>query len=155
VNSNFTVSINKTNSSKIESVEHQGLRIDEKSNWYAHTQEISLQLAKCCKCYFKYVIKLWYLGYSCSKVFIWGRSQTELFEPSPGIKYSPTLVNYTKTFFFKLNDLYKIELDKFMHKLYNDKRFFKIVKIHLNMTRKLITTNYFLPRVTKSVEQTK
>jgi len=49
-----------------------------------------------------------------------------------------------------------------MHKIYNDKlpgvlqkRFCKTEKIHLYMTRKPTTTNYFLPRVNKSVGQNK
>jgi len=53
VNSNFTVSINKTEISRSESVKYLGLRTDEKLNWSAHTQQLSSQLARCCKMLFQ------------------------------------------------------------------------------------------------------
>jgi len=67
---------------------------------------------------------------------------------------------YAKLNLLKLKNIYKFELAKFMHKIYNDKLigvlqklFCKTEKIHSHMTRKLTTSNYFLPRVNKSVGQ--
>ena len=54
-------------------------------------------------------------------------------------------------FFFKLNDIYKFDLAKFMHKLFNDKLprifqscFVKIVPVHSHETRSVKKCNYFL-----------
>ena len=49
VKSEFTISMNETIISRSESVRYLGLLIDDKLNWFAHTHEISLQLARCCK----------------------------------------------------------------------------------------------------------
>ena len=61
--------------------------------------------------------------------------------------------------FFKLNDIYKLEFAKFMHKLYNNNlpivfqnRFAKIENIH---TREANKSNYLLSRVNKTVGQNK
>ena len=58
----------------------------------------------------------------------------------------------------KLNDIYKLELPKFMHKLYNNNlpivfqnRFAKIEKIHTYATRGANKSNYFLSRINKTV----
>ena len=58
----------------------------------------------------------------------------------------------------KLNDIYKLELAKFMHKPYNNNlpivfqnRFAKIEKIHTYVTRRTNKSNYFLSRVNKTV----
>ena len=62
----------------------------------------------------------------------------------------------------KLNDIYKLELAKFMHKLYNNNlpnvfqnRFAKTEKIHTNVTKESNKSNYFLSRVNKTVGQNK
>ena len=49
VKSELTISMNETTISRSESVRYLGLLVDDKLNWSAHTHEISLQLARCCK----------------------------------------------------------------------------------------------------------
>ena len=69
---------------------------------------------------------------------------------------------YKKLDFLKLHDVYKLELAKFMHKLFNNKPsnscdydFSTIEKIHNYETRKPSRSNYFSPRVSKSARQKK
>ena len=62
----------------------------------------------------------------------------------------------------KLNDIYKLDLAKIMHKLYNNNlpivfqnQFAKIEKTHTYVTRGANKSNYFLSRVNKTVGQNK
>ena len=48
VNSKFSVHMNHSKIEKSNSVKYLGLLIDDKLNWSAHAQYLSLQLAKCC-----------------------------------------------------------------------------------------------------------
>ena len=69
---------------------------------------------------------------------------------------------YKKLCFLKLHDVYKLELAKFMHKLFKNKlpELFNyncatINKIHDYATRKPSRSNYFLPRDSNSARQNK
>ena len=69
---------------------------------------------------------------------------------------------YKKLGFLKFLDVYKLELAKFMHKIFKNKllklcnyNFTTINKIHDYATRKPSRSNYFLPRVSKSAGQNK
>ena len=69
---------------------------------------------------------------------------------------------YQNSNLLKLNDIYKLELAKSMHKLYNNNllivfqnRFAKIEKIYTYVTRGANKSNYFLSRVNKTVGQNK
>ena len=64
--------------------------------------------------------------------------------------------------FLKLHDVYKLELAKFMHKLFKNKLpnscnydFSTIERIHDYETRRPCRSNYFLPRVSESTGQKK
>ena len=64
--------------------------------------------------------------------------------------------------FLKLHDVYKLELAKFMHKLFKNKLpnscnydFSTIERIHDYETRRPSRSNYFLPRVSESTGQKK
>ena len=77
-------------------------------------------------------------------------------------KFSHVTHLYKKLNYLKLNDIYHLDLDKFMHKTCNNKlplllqeRVNKIELVHSHQTRKLTTLNYFLPRVYKTVGQKK
>ena len=67
-------------------------------------------------------------------------------------KFSYVSQLYKKMKLLKLKDVYKLELAKFMHKLFYNKlscvfqkRFIKMEKIHSYKTRKAVNLNYFLP----------
>ena len=64
--------------------------------------------------------------------------------------------------FLKLHDVYKLELAKFMHKLFKNKLpdscnydISTIERIHGYETRRPSRSNYFLPRVSESTGQKK
>ena len=77
-------------------------------------------------------------------------------------KFSLVSQLYKKLGFLKLHDVYKLELAKFMHKLFKNKLpklcnydFTTINKIHDYATGKPSRSNYFLSRVSKSAGQNK
>ena len=77
-------------------------------------------------------------------------------------KFSHVTKLYKQLDFLKLHDVYKLELAKFMHKLFNNKLpnscdydFSTIENIRDFETRRPSRSNYFLPRVSKSAGQKK
>ena len=77
-------------------------------------------------------------------------------------KLFPCNQPYKKLGFLKLCDVYKMELAKFVHKVFENKlpklcnyKFTTIDKIHDYATRKPSRSNYFLRRVSKSAGQNK
>ena len=71
-------------------------------------------------------------------------------------KFSHVKCLYKKLNFLKLKDVYRLELVKFMHKLFQNKptnvfktKFIKLSNIHTLETRRQNQSNYFLPRVNK------
>ena len=74
-------------------------------------------------------------------------------------KFSHVNHLYKQLEILKLIDVYKLELAKFMHKLFNYKlwpqNFTKIEQIHAYETRRPNKSNYFLPRASKTAGQHK
>ena len=80
-------------------------------------------------------------------------------------KFSHVSQLYKKLGFPKLHDVYKLELAKFMHTVYQlfknklpklcNYNFTTIYKIYDYATRKPSRSNHFLPRVSKSAGQNK
>ena len=75
VNSKFSVHMNHSKIEKSNSVKHLGLLIDDKLNWSAHAQYLSLQLAKCCSMLYQvrgYVTEqtliMLYHSFACSRI---------------------------------------------------------------------------------------
>ena len=67
---------------------------------------------------------------------------------------------YKQLNILKISDIYHLELGKCMYQLYSDRLlavfaqlFKKIKEIHSHNTRKTETLTYFLPRVSKTIEQ--
>ena len=67
-------------------------------------------------------------------------------------KFSHVSRLYKNLNYLKLNDIYHLELAKFMHNICNNKlpllfqqRFIRIELVHSRQTRKLTNLNYFLP----------
>ena len=82
------------------------------------------------------------------RTIIWNKKFTHVSHP------------YQNLNLLKLNDIHKLELAKFMHKLYNNNlpivfqnRFAKIEKIHTYVTTGKNKSNYFLSRVNKTIGQ--
>ena len=77
-------------------------------------------------------------------------------------KFTHVTFLYKNLNFLKLKDVYKLELAKFMHKLFYNKllnvfktKFIKLINIHSLETRKSNQSNYFLSRVNKIACQRK
>ena len=77
-------------------------------------------------------------------------------------KFSHVTFLYKQLSFLKLKDVYKVELVKFMHKLFHNKlpnvfktKFIKLINIHSHETRKSNQSHYFLSRVNKIACQNK
>ena len=74
-------------------------------------------------------------------------------------KFSLVTHLYEKLNILKLKDIYEVELAKFMHKIYNNKlqflqnRLCRSDRVHLFKTRRNINSNYYLPRVSKTIAQ--
>ena len=175
--------MNETIISRSELVRYLDLLIDDKLNWSAHTREISLQLARCCKVLYlihDYVVEqtliMLFYSFAHSRVSygikVWGTAaKKNLHEVKLKInnivrtitwnkKLSHVSQLYKKVKLLKLKDVYKLELAKFMDMLFYiklscvfQKRFIKVEKIYSFKTRKPVNLNYFLPRVAKSVGQ--
>ena len=179
VNTNFKVLINNIQIDRNKVVKYLGVHIDENLNWSAHIKELSLQLAKCCSLLYQlreYVttetLHMLYYSFAYSRIqygiTIWGTaSQNQVHEIEVRLnniirtitcskKFAHVTKLYKKLNFLKIKDVYKLELAKFMHKLFSNKlpemfqnSFTKIGNIHNYETRNNITANYFLPRASK------
>ena len=157
------------NHSKIEksnSVKYLRLLIDDKLNWSTYAQYLSLQLAKCCSMLYQvrgYVAEqtliMLYHSFACSRVSYritaWETAADKyLKEIEPKLNNIVRTITWNKKFsrvtqlcknlkLLKLRDVYNLELDKFMHQIYNNKtpflfqdKFTKLEKIHSHKTRK-------------------
>ena len=156
----FSLHINQKEISRSESVKYLGVWFDDKLNWSAHIQKLSLQLARCCNILYHirdfvnaHALVMLYYGFVYSRltygITAWGTAaQYQLREIEVKLnniihintwnkKFSHVSQLYKKLGFLKLHDVYKLELAKFMHKLFKNKLpklcnyyFTKINKIH-------------------------
>ena len=134
--------------------------IDDRLNWLAHIHALSLQLARHCNllnhiCHFvpQYTLIMFYYSFVYSSenygITTWGiADQSKKHNIEVKMNNIVRTITWNKKFthvshlyqnfnLLKLNDIYKLELAKFMHKLYNNNlhiviqnRFAKIEKIH-------------------------
>ena len=107
-------------------------------------------------------------------IIVWGTAaQNQLHEINVRMNNIVRTITWNKKFFhvtylykklnyLKLNDIYHLEVAKFVHKIcYNklpllfQQRFIKIELVQSHQTRKLTKLNYFLPRVSKTAGQKK
>ena len=159
--------------------------MDDRLNWSAHIHALLLQLAKHCNMLYhisdfvpQYTLAMLYYSiiYNCVnyEIITWGTAdQNKKHEIEVKTNSIVRTITWNKKFthvshlyqnlnLLKLNDIYKLELAKFMHKLYNmnlpivfQNRFTKIEKFHTYVTRGSNKSNYFLSRVNKTVGQHK
>ena len=120
----------------------------------------------------QHTLSMLYYAFVCSRVrygiSVWGTATTtklrEIEIRLNNIIWSKRFTHvthlYKKLELSKLHDLYKSEIAKIMHKLFNNKlpptlksRFVKTDMLHAHETRSVKQSNYFLPRVNKSVCQ--
>ena len=160
VNSTFSLLINNNEITKSNSVKYLGVWFDDKLNWSAHIQDLSLQLAKCSNMQSHIrdfvtgsTLAMLYYSFVYSRITYeitaWGTASRN-FPREVEVKQNNIIrtVTWNKKFshvnhlykqlnILKLVDAYKLELAKFMHKLFNNKlpklrqqNFTKIELIH-------------------------
>ena len=185
VNFKFSVHMNHSKIEKSNSVKCLGLLNDDKLNWSAQAQYLSLQLAKCCSMLYQargyeteQTLIMLYHSCACSRIgygiTAWGTAadkylkeiETKLNDLVRTIiwnkKFSRVTQLYKNLKLLKLRDVYNKELAKFVHQIYNNKtpflfqdKFTKLEKIHSHKTRKPNSSNFFSPRVSKKAGQKK
>ena len=164
--SKFRLHINKSLLERENAVKYLGVWIDDKLNWSAHIENLSLQLAKSCTMFFYLrdfvtddtLSMLYYSLVNSHLIYgitAWGTAhQHKLHEIEVKLnnvvrtitknkKFSHVTFLYKKLNFLKLKDVYKLELTKFMHKLFHNKlpnvfktKFIELINLHSHETRK-------------------
>ena len=179
----FTIVMNKTRLQRENSIRYLGVIFDDKLCWANHIDNLSSQLARCSGLFCRlrnYVLRktlclLYYnLVYSRIQygILTWGTA-TKLLTKKIEVRlnriiriatfssiYTPINTMYKQLNILKISDIYHLELGKFMYQLYSDKLpavyvqlFKKIKEIHSYNTRQTEKSNYFLPRVSKTIGQ--
>ena len=141
---NFNISLNSIKMKRIRSVKYLRIYFDENLNWYRHIQHLSLQLAR----YFGLMHRIrTFLDRKTScmlnnsliyiriqyGIVIWGTANKTLMQElnvklnnkvrtiAYSSKYCPVAALYKTLNFFKLDDIYRLVLAKFMYQLYHKK----------------------------------
>ena len=177
---NFNISLNSIDIKRIKSIKYLGIYIDKNLNWSCHIQHLSLQLARyygllyriqnfidrntLCMLYYSLIYSR--IQYS---IVTWGTANKTLMQELNvklnnvvctimySSKYCPVTSLYKALNFFKLDDIYLLELAKFMHQLHHKKFktalndcFVDISKIYIHNTRTKDNLVYFKPCVQTS-----
>ena len=144
IKSTFEIKINDIMLTRSPIVKYLGLFIDQNLNWIPHVKSLSFHLARYTGLFYKLklytnmdTMKLLYHSLINSKlqygIIVWGATfKTYLSEVNVRINrviralsssnlYTPMSSLYKKLNLLKLEDLYKVELGKFMYLYYNKK----------------------------------
>ena len=170
---NFKVMLNQQEIKRSQSVTYLGLCFDEKLIWTEHINKLSLQLAKHGAMLYQirdfvnqHTLSMLYYAFVCSRVqygiSVWGTAtKTKLREIEIRLNNIVRTITWSKRFthvthlykkleLLKLQDFYKLEIAKIVHKLFNNKlppilksRFVKTAMIHAQETRSVKQSNYF------------
>ena len=180
-NYDFKLEINGNNLVRAGTVKYLGVIIDENLTWSQHLKYLSSPIAKHSGLFYRlrnYVSRealcVLYYGLIYSKVqygiISWGTAsktslnaiQIRLNQILRAISFNnvrtPVTSLYKNLNFLKLDDIYKLELAKFMYKVYNknlpkiiENKFTKLASTHEYNTRQSAKSGYFRPRVNKSI----
>ena len=186
IKSTFEIKINDIMLTRSPIVKYLGLFIDQNLNWIPHVKSLSFHLAGYTGLFYKLklynnmdTMKLLYHSLINSKlqyeIIVWGATfKTYLSEVNVRINstriiralsssnlYTPMSSLYKKLNLLKLEDLYKVELGKFMYLYYNKKTpkifnsfFFKLQKFTLTIQDKYLTLRFFYRECQKHVLKT-
>ena len=160
-------------------MKYLGVWFDDKLNWSAHIQDLSLQLVKCSNMLYHIrdlvtdsTLAMLYNGFVYCRITYgitaWGAASRNFLREVEvkqnniirtitwNKKFSHVNHLYKQLEILNLVDKYKLELAKFMHKLFNNKlpklwqqNFTKIEQIHAYETRRPNKSNYFFPVLPK------
>ena len=164
--SKFRLHINKSLLERENAVKYLGVWTDDKLNWSAHIENLSLQLAKSCTMFFLmgdlvtndtlsmlnysldydhliYRITAWRTAHQHKLNEIEVKLSNIVRTITKNKKFSHVTFLYKKLNFRKLKDVYKLEPDKFMQKFFHNKlpnvfktKFIKLINIHSHETRR-------------------
>ena len=181
IDSKFMISINSNPLARVNTVKYLGIYIDDNLKWTSHIRYMSLQLAKYCGLFYrirkfltKDVLRMLYYSLIYSRITygitVWGTaSKTTLHELEVrlnniirAIAYSNMNCHvsplYNNLNLLKLEDIYKLEVAKFMYQFMNDKlpqsfysKHSKIQEFHDYNTRHSENVMYFFPRTNKMI----
>ena len=177
----FQLSFNGTSINRVQNIKYLGVYIDELLNWSVHTSYLSLQLAKYRGLFCRlrnYVTRetLVTLYHSLIHsrvqygVISWGNASNIYLNKiqirmnnivrliTKSSKYFSINPQYKMLKILKLDEIYKLELAKFMHNLHHNnlpfifkRQFTYLTNWHTHKTRCADSFNYFLPRVKKKI----
>ena len=178
---NLNISSNSTALKRVKSVKYLGIYIDENLSWSSHIQHLSLHLSRYSGLFYRIrkfldqkTLCMLYHSLIHSRIqygiVTWGTANKTLIHELNiklnnivrTITYSnrscPMTPLYKSLNFLKLNDIYSLELAKFMYQLHNKKFktalkdcFVNITEIHSHNTRIKRNIVYFKPRVKTSI----
>ena len=182
-NKHFEIKLQQNVLNRVRNVKYLGMLIDDGLNWERHIKQLSLQLSKSSALISRLrnfvdteTLKLLYysLIYSLVQygIMLWGTAtytrQKEIVLRLNNFvrimtwsrKFDHVSILYKQLKLLKLEDIYKLELSKFMHQLncnmtskVFEKNFVKLESVHSYSTRQKTKNNYFLTRVNKTMSQ--
>ena len=139
---NFNVSLNSNDIKRIRSVKYLGIYIDENLNWACHIQHLSLQLPRYCGLIYRIrrflnrkTLCMIYHSFIYSRIqygiVTWGTANKTVLQElnvrlnnivrtiTYSSKYCPVTCLYKLLNILKLDDIYRLELAKFMYQLHH------------------------------------
>ena len=180
---NFKVALNDITINRVHTVKYLGLFIDDNLKWTSQINYLSTQLARCtglfyrlrnfvsretlCMLYYslvysriQYGITAWATANKTSQEIIRVRLNKILRIILFRNLYTPTSQMYKELQVLKVEDIYQLELAKFMYQLHHSqlpKNFYhsfrKLNTIHQHETRLINSTTYYRPRINKLFSQ--
>ena len=181
-NKHFEIKLQQNVLNRVRNVKYLGMLIDDGLNWERHIKQLSLQLSKSSALISRLrnfvdteTLKLLYYSLIYGLVqygMLWGTAtytrQKEIVLRLNNFvrimtwsrKFDHVSILYKQLKLLKLEDIYKLELSKFMHQLncsmtskVFEKNFVKLESVHSYSTRQKTKNNYFLTRVNKTMSQ--
>ena len=179
----FEIKLQQNVLNRVRNVKYLGMLIDDGLNWDPHIKQLSLQLSKSSAIIYRLrnfvdteTLKLLYYSLIYSRVqygiILWGtatysrqkkivlRLNNIVWIMTWSKKFDHASILYKQLKLLKLEDIYKLELSKFMHQLncnmtpkVFEKNFVKLESVHSYSKRQKTKNNYFLTRVNKSMSQ--
>ena len=178
---NFHLVHDQTSLQRHQAVKYLGIIIDDKLNWHCQVKNLSLQLARYSGVFYRlsnlvpiHILKLLYHSLISSKlqygILSWGTAKNKYLQEIKvrqnniirsiirSSKCSPVTKLYKDLNFLKLEDIYKLELAKVMHKVHNNRipklissSFTPLTVVHEHNTHQKLCDRFFLDRVHKEI----
>ena len=165
---NFTLSINNTSMNRTNSVKYLGVYLDITLNWSSHVTHLSMQLARYSGMFYRlrklvppYILRTLYYSMVHSRVqyviILWGSTfhstlrelevrLNDIVRTMTGRrKFDHVSPLYKNLSLLKLQDIYKLELAKFMYPLIN---YQKLLSLRFQKSKIFTTIILDIPKIT-------